>query len=330
MGISEFFQLPLNRLIFSFLPPYFSYMYLLFLGKIYFWLRPEERRLITENIREVLQSRKPSADLRQITRATFRGIFHHYAEKLFQAYHEYGAVIEYLRKKVHISGIEHIDHKLRQGKGVLLVTAHFGGVEFLPTVLALQRYHPYMVVKFKTPSLKQNLEERAARVGLSLIDADEGNLFFRLVRILRENNILITECDEVDSLNSSTAACGNMFGVPVYTDRSIDLLQRKSGAHVLSVFLVRNKMRGYQLGIEPLETPEFSRGSVAANLLSVLEKYILQYPDQWYQWKNWKRLRASPDFAPAQVLSQPRRQSPNREPKSPQIPLGDDMPGAAA
>lgn len=329
MGISEFFQLPLNRFIFSFLSPLLSYTYLLLLGKIYFWLRPGERRLVVENILEVLQGRKTAGDLERIVRATFRGIFHHYAEKLFQAYHEYEGVVTYIRKKVRISGMEHIDRALKQGRGVLLVTAHFGGVEFLPAVLALQHYHPYMVVKFKTPSLRRSLEERAARVGITPVDADEGTSFFRLAKILKRNKIVITECDEVESINPSTAGCGSMFGVPVYIDRSIDLLQRKTGAQVLGIFLIRNGLGGYHLSVEPLEASEFSPGSVTCGLLNLLEKYILQYPDQWYQWKNWKRLRAGADFISHQVPSHPRRQGYSR-PGVRGVQPEHRMPGTAA
>lgn len=332
MGISEFFQLPVNRLVFSLLPPRLSYAYLLLVGKVYFLLRPEERRLIVGNIRDVLGQRRGNDELKRITRATFRGIFHHYAEKLFQAYHQYGNVVKYIEKKVSFSGMERIDQALERGKGVLLVTGHFGGVEFLPTVLALRRYNPHMVVNYRTPELKRSLEERADRVGMVLIDAQEGNLFFRLTRILRENRVLITECDEVEAINPQTAGRTDMFGVPVCLDRSIDMMQRKTGAEVLGVFLVRKGLKGYQLRVEALDADGRESASCAASVLHLLEKYILQYPEQWYQWKGWRRWRAGAEAAIVRTSSRKRRREAARD-AFPDVPAPTEdhrMPGAAA
>ena len=74
---------------------------------------------------------------------------------------------------------------LQDGKGVILVTGHFGAVEFLPGALALNGYSTSMICRFQTTRLRESMGERAEAVGLHLIDADEGNIILSAMKALR-------------------------------------------------------------------------------------------------------------------------------------------------
>ncbi|MGA9755423.1 MAG: hypothetical protein WBV23_09810, partial [Desulfobaccales bacterium] len=87
---------------------------------------------------------------------------------------------------------------MQAGKGVILVTGHFGAVEFLPGALALNGYPTSMICRFQTNRLRESMGERAEAVGLHLIDADEGNIILSAMQALKKGGILITECDEFD------------------------------------------------------------------------------------------------------------------------------------
>ncbi|MGD8502258.1 MAG: hypothetical protein PVH49_01520, partial [Syntrophobacterales bacterium] len=174
-GLSRFLQYRFNTLILSWLPMRVGRGYLGLLGRIYYFFNPEEKQQIKRNLIAVIR-RLPRTEPMDLTiRRTFRGIFAHYYEKLLTAYVRYDKVYRFLKKRVELESRQLLDEALSKGKGVILVTGHFGAVEFLPSILALNGYKVTMVVRFKTKRLKRALNRRAARLGISLLDASNGN-----------------------------------------------------------------------------------------------------------------------------------------------------------
>ncbi len=52
-------------------------------------------------------------------------------------------------------GLSAIEQGIAKGKGVLLVTGHFGGIEFIPTYLAARNYPVTILVKFSSNHLRK-------------------------------------------------------------------------------------------------------------------------------------------------------------------------------
>jgi KDO2-lipid IV(A) lauroyltransferase len=276
-------------MLMRYLPLRIGRAYIGLLGRAYFFINRSESDEIKRNLTAVIgrMSGRDSIDL--VTRRTFRGVFSHYHEKLLTAYAKYHKVCHFIENRVVFKGQQLLDQALAQGRGAILVTAHFGAVEFLPTCLALNGYKVTMVVRFKTERLKRALSQRAARLGITLLDASEGEgVIFSACQSLKANQILITECDEFLSWRPNRCRQTSFLGCYCPLDRTLDILQRRYNSPVIMGLVCR--LRNYHYGLE-LHSLNGSKQAlanegIAERALEALQWYICLAPEQWYQWKQ--------------------------------------------
>jgi KDO2-lipid IV(A) lauroyltransferase len=276
-------------MLMRYLPLRIGRAYIGLLGRAYFFINRSESDEIKRNLTAVIgrMSGRDSIDL--VTRRTFRGVFSHYHEKLLTAYAKYHKVCHFIENRVVLKGQQLLDQALAQGRGAILVTAHFGAVEFLPTCLALNGYKVTMVVRFKTERLKRALSQRAARLGITLLDASEGEgVIFSACQSLKANQILITECDEFLSWRPNRCRQTSFLGCYCPLDRTLDILQRRYNSPVIMGLVCR--LRNYHYGLE-LHSLNGSKQAlanegIAERALEALQWYICLAPEQWYQWKQ--------------------------------------------
>jgi lauroyl/myristoyl acyltransferase len=289
VGLSRFFQWRINTLLIGWLPLRIGRVYLGLLGKLYYLVNSKEKREIRRNLSLVRREVTAREYSEAVLRRTFQGIFAHYHEKLFTGYSNYSRLCRFLRNSVELENQHVLDEALSQGRGVILVTGHFGGVEFLPSTLALCGYPVTMVVRFKTARLKRTLNQRARRVGITLLDAGEGEtVIFRVLQALHSKQILITECDEFKAWRPERGRRTTFLGYSTPVDRTLDLIQRRSRAPAIMGLVFREDLRRYALRLCSLDS--VSQGceawTVGERALNVLERSICLAPDQWYQWKD--------------------------------------------
>jgi lauroyl/myristoyl acyltransferase len=287
INLSKFFQLKFNCYLLRFLPFQISRWYIILLGKLYYFFYKKERGLIKQTIGHVLKRKKDPQTIEFKTKETFKGIFDHYHEKLFIAYSHFSRLLKFLHNRVRLVGGEALDQGLKGGKGVILVTGHYGAVEMLPGALAVKGYPAAMVCRFQTSRLRESLNLRAERVGLELIDADHGNILLSAIRVLKQGRILITECDEFDEWRDNQNRSAYFLNTRLPYDRSLDLLRKRTGAAVVMALMQREERRSYAMNLT-LVANGASGGATAVSeeCLTVLERAIDTYPEQWYQWKK--------------------------------------------
>ena len=289
VGLSRFLQWRFNTIAMRWLPRTLVRAYLGLLGRIYFFFSREEKEQIKRNLSAVIRRfpKKQPVDL--IIRRTFHGIFAHYHEKLLIAFAHFGKVCRFLLEQVEFEGQHLIDEPLSQGKGVILVTGHFGAVEFLPLFLALKGYPVTMVVRFKTPRLKEALVRRGSSVGITLLDANAGEkVIFNALQALKSNQILITECDEFKAWRPYRDRSIQFLGCSSPLDRTLDLFHRRHHSPVIFGLVCRLQRNRYKLRLHSLvdEDQNTQTTTISHRALRVLEHYIYMAPHQWYQWKQ--------------------------------------------
>ena len=288
LSLSKFLQMRLNSFLFRFLPFSVSRWYLMVLGRLYYFLNWTEKALIRKTIHHVFKRKFPAPVLNRKIKAAFTGIFDHYHEKLFVAYSNFPRLFKFLRSQVRFTGEEDLRAALQAGKGVILVTGHFGAVEFLPGVLALNGYPTSMICRFQTNRLRESMWERAEAVGLHLIDADEGNILLSAMKALKQGGILITECDEFDEWRPDPNRDGSFLKCKLPSDRTLELLQKRSGAQVITALVQRQGKKHYTCNLTAVGNGAFpANPPINEQCLLVLEKAVENYPEQWYQWKKF-------------------------------------------
>ncbi|MGE5841615.1 MAG: lysophospholipid acyltransferase family protein [Deltaproteobacteria bacterium] len=272
-----------------------AFRYISLLGGLYYFFRAEEKRRIIEAIRESFSDTKHEHEIRLITRDVFRGILHHYCEKLFNAYESVPNLKVFFDQNIEAPSLYKVDDALRQEKGVLFVTGHFGGIEYIPIFLSLHGYPVSVIIKCATDGLKDKLHARARDLGIRVIDADQTNVLGAVIRDLRENRVVFIECDEIEEWKPSGTENISFLGRRIGVDKTINLIQRRSGAQVVFGLLHRVSLKKYSFVIqgcqEVMERRKMSVSSIGAGLLKAFEHYVWQYPDRWYQWKKFSEFR---------------------------------------
>lgn len=267
-----------------------SFTLLWLVSRGYFQANREYRDIIRKNLEEVFRGNRNGREIDLLFKSTLKGIFCHYYEKLFLACTTNRQWKQYFLDRIRIVGKRRLDGFLSRNKGVILVTAHFGAVEFLPGYLALLGYRVAIVAKFRTQRLRDKCRQKAKCVGAIIIDAGEKNSLFLALSALGEGRILITECDEVDCWKAHPRETIPLFGTSFRLDRTVAILQKRSGAPAVFGHVRREGKGRYVAEIEDLEPrPSGLQGAI----LKRFEKLIRRYPDQWYVWKNFQLMKAS-------------------------------------
>jgi KDO2-lipid IV(A) lauroyltransferase len=288
-----------------------AFRFVFILGSLYYFFHAKEKQKIIDSIQNAFAENKGSREIRTLTRNVFRGILHHYCEKLFNAYESVPNLKAFFDASIEAPSLHKIDDALKQKKGILFVTGHFGGIEYIPIFLSLRGYPISVIIKCATDQLLERLHARARELSITVIDANQENILGSVIRDLRENRVVFIECDEIEEWKPSKTE--NMFflGKRVGVDKTINLLQRRSGAQVVFGLLHRVSLEKYSFIIKSdrdvLENGPVSVSSIGAGLLKVFEQYVWQYPDRWYQWKKFSEVAvpSSASLQPAESKSLP-------------------------
>lgn len=290
--ISVFFQSSLNVFLFRHMSPRVAQRYLHAVGFLYYLINRREKSVIQRNVREVLAGQEERY-IRRVLRETFKGIFTHYFEKMFSAYLDYGTVRRYVDAHFRVQGLDLLRAALARGKGCILVTAHWGAVEFIPWVLHTQAVPTSVILECATARLARSLQEKIADRDTQLISsAYGGSIFLRALQSLAANRVLMTQCDEVDAWRRRRGHTIRLFGRDLFFDNTIDVLSHRSGAPVVAAFLRRTRGNRYTLILEDVSVQRAPE-STARDCLELWQKYVCRFPEQWYQWKKWREMVAA-------------------------------------
>ena len=301
--LSSFLQWHLNILIIQKLGWQISFYYVVILGKLFYSLNGGERRRIVESIETVYGDQRNGEELENISKTVFQGIFAHYYEKLFNAYTDACILKSFFAESIQARCLEKLDDALENGRGVLFVTGHYGGIEYIPIFLASKGYPISVVAKFATRQLKQACEARSESFGLKIIDGSRRNdILPNILQELRINRIVFLECDEIEEWRPSQKEKMVFLKKMIGVDRTINIIARRSRAALIFGILHRFNLQKYRLVIQDYDDILSRHGeppiSVGEAMLKCLEQYIYSYPEEWYQWKKYEDIGSHRGPAP--------------------------------
>ena len=300
VNLSSFLQWKINIYIYNQLGWRTARLYIALLHAIYYFFKRGEKRLIEQAVDSVFAQQKSDAELNSIKGRVFRGIRSHYYEKLFNAFSSAETLRHFLAKHMDSQGMGAIEEGLSKNRGVLLITGHFGAVEFIPGYLAAKNYPVTILARFSSNRLRDISMEKAKKFGAKIIDVDNtANILKAILDNLRENRIVITQCDEMDEWKPSSHQIHSFLGKPVNLDRTISILMKRAQAAIVFGIMHRESESQYRLVLTQWEEMEKRilyrpRIPVGVAALRLLELYIYKYPGEWYQWKKYAAMRHSP------------------------------------
>jgi len=253
---------------------------------------PIRRDVILANLRRVYGATLPEAEIAQLAHA-------HYAH-LWRLFGEFVKFRWLSRKRklalVRVENAEAFVAARAQGKGVLILTGHFGNWE-VATVAGIGnfpeargRFH-FVRRPIKPRWLDALVNRRFAAAGFGVI-GKRGSLGAILDR-LAEGDAVVFPFDQ--HANPPDGIEVDFFGHPAWTFKSLAIMELATGAPVVPAWSCREKEGTHVLRFETAlqvqehdDTNEAIRRNTRA-YNAALERLVLRRPEQWY-WvhRRWK------------------------------------------
>ncbi|MEW5909104.1 MAG: hypothetical protein AB1659_04825, partial [Thermodesulfobacteriota bacterium] len=300
MSLSSFLQSKFNLWVFKKLGWKFTYFYIFILGRCYFFFKRKERNTIRKAVKSVFEGQKSKKEIRKTVREVYKGIIAHYFEKLFNAYSTSNTLKAFYDTHVDCPNLDLIRQELSKGKGALLITGHYGGVELIPGYLGIHHLPVSIIAKFKTQHLREQLMQKAPEFSTHIIDPSQTpNVISEICSCLKENRIVITQCDEIEEWRPSNKEKMVFLGKLIWMDKTMNLLIRRTKTSVLFGLMQRSREKGYEFVLNSMEDMTHSlrmraNSSEGEVLLAALEHYIYSRPEEWYQWKKYFNMETVP------------------------------------
>jgi len=297
MHLSSILQWKINIFLYLTFGWRIARIFIFSIGRLYFYFNKGEKKIIKNSVFEVIGTMNREADIKNVTKKIYDGIFSHYYEKLFIAFEGIEKATMFLNRSIISNDLEVLRRTLSKGKGVVFITGHYGAIEYIPTLLAVNNFAVSMIAKFKTEQLRKQVFSQAKKYSIRLIDAEnDGNVLRSAFKELRENRILITQCDEIEEWRPSEKEKTSFLGHVTGVDRTIDIIQKRTGAEVVFGIIHRYSLKKYKLILFAYEDMsqilnDISLSSVGETVLKFLEQFIYYYPEQWYQWKKFAEIK---------------------------------------
>ncbi len=198
---------------------------------------------------------------------------------------------------------ELIDKALAEGKGVVLITAHFGNFPLMLLYMAQAGYPTNAIIR---PSRDEKIEIDFQRVrssmGLKTIHSYPRPACVReSLRVLRNNELLIIPTDQ--NTGSKSGVYVDFFGQKAGTPTGATIFALRTGAPIMPIFTVRDHDDVSRIMVEPhfyVEKKATDAETIQYNtqrITTIIERYIRAYPHEWgWMHKRWK---SRPNETPA-------------------------------
>ena len=199
-----------------------------------------------------------------------------------------------LRQRVRLGGRENLDKALSKGRGVILISAHFGNFPLLLARLALEGYKTSGIMRLMRDLRVEKifLKKRLRYKVKTIYSQPRNTCVSQTLEALRNNEIVFIPIDQ----NFGTGGIFvDFFGRKAATATGPVVLAQRTKAALLPCFIIRQKDDTHQIIFEPplaLEEGKNSGETVLINiqrLTNIIEAYIRRYPAEWgWIHRRWK------------------------------------------
>ncbi len=194
---------------------------------------------------------------------------------------------------VDIQGLEHVDRLMAQGRGVILLAAHFTTLEISAGMFTLSRPAHAVYKPSKDELLTHFFVTRRGSVSAGMISRDD---IRTMIKVLKGGGAVWYSPDQ--AFRGKGAEMVPFFGVPAATNTATSRLAKLTGAAVLPYFAERLPgTAGYRVTIGPPFEDFPSADSVADTLRfhRLIEAQIRRMPEQ-YLWLHKRFKGLSPEY----------------------------------
>ena len=251
-------------------------------GEVAYILAVRVRHNVWDNMRHVMGPATPKAELRRAARDVFRNIARYYVDLITRPRLD---TRRFYDRQLTPYGIEeNLLSPLKQGKGVVLVSAHFGDAELvLQGLLHLGVKILALTEPLEPPALSRLVHKLRSRSGHTYLPVTLSNVK-AMIRHLKAGGMIALLCDrDIEGRSLRVPFCGVPASMPV---GAVELAMR-TGAPLVPTFSHRRNGNRYDVFAEPpvelarTGDPQADLATNVRRLLECFEAHVRRDPGQW-------------------------------------------------
>lgn len=255
------------------------------LADLVFYVVPIRKSVVLDNLRAAFEGEKTEGELRRIAHNAYYQFGQTMVELLFFP----SLTASDISSMVTIRNIGLIDEALREGKGAMLVGAHFGNWELMGAALAAKYPVTFVVGQQQNRRVDDLLNSYRLGKGIKIIPL---KMALRgVLKTLKSNESVAILADQ-DAHDDG--AFVPFFGRPASTPKGPALFALRAGCPMIVGYIVRG-VNGFTVSFEKVPPPqnpvddEDAIRQYTANHVAILERVTREHPDHWF-WmhRRWK------------------------------------------
>lgn len=265
------------------------------LGSIFYTVSARYRKVALKNLTAAYGHEKTDREIKQIAKQVFK----HFARASLEFFYVLSLNPGQIDALIELEGCEHLDRALEEGRGCIIVTAHYGNWELLARKSVIAGYKVNVIARDSDDPGMTGIATRIREsAGYRVFDRDQP--IVGAFRGLKNNEILGILPDQ----NASEGIFVDFFGRPASTAVGPAVLSLKSGAPLVPVFAHATANGTYKavayprIQFEPTGDNDRDVRDLTALITQAIEQQIRRDPSQWlWLHDRWKRSSEAPTSA---------------------------------
>jgi KDO2-lipid IV(A) lauroyltransferase len=249
-------------------------------GKFFFYVIPIRKKTALKNL-QLAFPEKSRKDINRIIKGVYINVF----LVIFEFFYFPKLTSDKIKELVHVTNPELINNKLQQGKGLVLISAHFGNWELIAYAVSRICGEPFnIIVKEQSNKVLDRKINRIRESGGNKMIYMEHSLK-NILMLLGSNKIVAMLGDQSPPKESPVKTDFFIKNVPTFEGAARFAI--KTGAPVIFGVPVRNKDYTYSITLIEIDTSEYKDyndeniARLTQEHVNLLKEHIIAHPDHW-------------------------------------------------
>ncbi|MCE1190054.1 MAG: lysophospholipid acyltransferase family protein [Ignavibacteria bacterium] len=257
------------------------------LGALFFYCIPIRKKVVIKNLKIAFPG-YPSSQISRLARKNYEALGMTFAEILYLP----ALTKERLVKEMKFPNIEDVRKVLQRGKGLVMMTAHFGNWEYSALSMGLQLGNELAVIvkNQRNPYVDKWMNDVRTRWGNAIVPL--GISIKEIMQRLRDKKPVAMAADQRGPEEGIRV---QFFNTPSAVFTGPAALALKCNAPLIIGFPIRlpdytYEMKFYEISMEGLPANQNDAvQELTQRHTTILEDIVRKYPDQWFWMHNrWK------------------------------------------
>jgi Kdo2-lipid IVA lauroyltransferase/acyltransferase len=258
------------------------------LGDLFYAVDVRHRKLVLHNLDIAYKDELDAGEKRRIARGSYR----HFGGVFCDLLRSTWLSKEQIDRISVTEGWENLEAAEARGKGVLILTAHFGFWEMMGVAQGFHGKKLHVLARaLDNPLLDKVLRNYRSRSGNVVLY--KANAVKAILEILKDKGMAAVLIDQ--NVNPNRGIFVDFFGVPACTTTVVSALAVRTGAPIVPAFSIPEPGGRWRFIYDkPLEFGEEDRGKeriaeITQQCTTIIEDYIRRKPEAWlWMHRRWK------------------------------------------